>query len=80
MSVVNTDANSKLAKTPQKCLQEVEWANKKMYLEACLQQHWDFSSFVASVNGLIGVEATDNLKRTSIRLVTKWWGIYSRTC
>ena len=36
MRVVNTDANSHLAKTPKKCLQEAERPKKKIYLEACL--------------------------------------------
>ena len=41
MPVVNTEAKFHSAKTPEKCLQEVEleWAKKKIYLEACLVQH-----------------------------------------
>ena len=38
MHVVNTDTKSHLEKTLEKCFQETEQANKKMYLEACLQQ------------------------------------------
>ena len=38
MRVMNTNANSRLAKTPEKCMQEAERVKKKMYLEACLQQ------------------------------------------
>ena len=34
MRVVNTDAKSQLAKTPENCLQEAEWAKKNIYLEA----------------------------------------------
>ena len=51
-----------------------------MYLEACLQQRQHFSPFVASVNGLLGVEATDTLKRIASRLATKWRQPYSKTC
>ena len=51
-----------------------------MYLEACLQQHWHFSPFVASVDGLLGVEATATLKRIASRLATKWKQPYSKTC
>ena len=42
-----------------------------MYLEAFLQQHRHFSPFVASVEGLLGVEATATLKRIASRLATK---------
>ena len=50
-----------------------------MYLEACLQQRRHFSPFVASVDGLLGVEATAYLKRIASRLATKWLQIYSKT-
>ena len=51
-----------------------------MYLEACLQQRQHFSSFVASVDGLLGVEATATLKRLASHLATKWKQPYSKTC
>ena len=51
-----------------------------MYLEACLQQRRHFSPFVASVDGMLGVEATTTLKRISIRLATKWNHSYLKTC
>ena len=38
MHILNTYAKSHSEKTPEKCLQESEWAKKKMYLGACLQQ------------------------------------------
>ena len=38
-----------------------------------------FYLFVASGNGLLGVEATDNLKRLDIYLATKWRQPYTRT-
>ena len=63
MHVVNIDANSHMAKAPEKCLNEAERGKKWMYLEACLQQHRHFSPFVALVDGLMGVEATADLKR-----------------
>ena len=37
MRVVNKDSKSHLAKPPEKCLQEVERAKERMYLETCLQ-------------------------------------------
>ena len=71
MHVVNTDALSYVQKTPEKCLHKAERGNKKMYLEACLQQRRNFSSFVASVDRLMGVEATATLKKIASCLATK---------
>ena len=79
MPVVNTDAQSYVQKTPEKCLHEAERGGNKMYLEACLQEHRHFSPFIASVDGLSGVEATATLKRVASRLATKWRQPYSKT-
>ena len=80
MRVVNTDAKSHSTKPPEKCLQEAERGKKRMYLEACLQQRRHFSHFVASVDGLMGVEATATLKRLASRMATKWRQPYYKTC
>ena len=72
MRVVNTYAKSHSAKTTEKCLQEVERKKKRVYLMACLQQRRHLSPFVASVDGMLGVEATATLKRLASRLATKW--------
>ena len=71
MRVVNTDIKTHAVKTPEKCLQQVERGKKQMYLEACLQKRRHFSLFVASVDGFIGVEATETLKRLASCLATK---------
>ena len=62
-----------------KFLQEAKQA-KNMYLEDCLQQRWHFTSFFASVDRLLGVEATDTLKRLASCLAKNWRQPYSRTC
>ena len=80
MRVVNTDAKSYWESTPEKCLEEAKKGKKKMYLEAYLQQRRHFSPFVASVDGLLGVEATATLKRIASRLASKWKQPYSKTC
>ena len=72
MRVVNTDAKSYWEKSLQKYLEEAEKSEKKMYLEHCLQQRIHFSPFVASVDGLLGVEATATLKRIASCLASKW--------
>ena len=77
MRVVNTDAKSYWRRTPEKCLEKAEKGNKKMYLEACLQQRQHFSPFFASVDGLLGVEAAATLKRIASRLASKWNQPYS---
>ena len=51
-----------------------------MYLESCLQKRRHFSPFVAFVNGILGVEATETLKMLASCLATKWRQPYSRTC
>ena len=79
MRVVNTDAKSHMAKSPEKCLQEAKRVQKRMYQEACIQQRRHFSSFVASEDVLLGVEATATLKRLASRLATKWKQPYSKT-
>ena len=50
-----------------------------MHLEACLQQRRHFSPFVASLDGLLGVEATATLKMLASCLATKWRQPYSKT-
>ena len=70
MRFVKTGVKSHKGETPEKCLQEAERLMKKMYLEACLQQRQHFSPFVASVEGLLGVEVTATLKRIASRLAT----------
>ena len=37
MRVMNTDAKSRMAMDPEKCLQKAERGKKRMYLAACLQ-------------------------------------------
>ena len=80
MRVVNTDALTYQIKDPEKCLHKAEKGKKKMYLEACLQQRRHFFPFVASVDSLLGVEATATLKRIASCLSTKWKQSYSKTC
>ena len=80
MRVVNTDTKSYWGRTPEKYLEETEKGKKKMYLEACLQKRRHFSPFVASVDGILGVEATATLKRIASRLASKWKQPYLQTC
>ena len=49
-------------------------------MEACFQKRRHFSPFVASVDGLLGVEAMATLKRLASSLSTKWKQSYSKTC
>ena len=78
--VVNTAANSYWENSPERCQEEAERIKKKIYLEACLQQRRHFSPFVASVYGILGVEATATLKKIASCLASKWKQPYSKTC
>ena len=51
-----------------------------MYLENFLQQRQHFSPFLASVDGLLGVEATSTLKMLASRPATKWKQSYPKKC
>ena len=80
MRIVKTYTKSHEGKTPEKCLQEADIVKKRIYLEACLQQSRNFSPFVALVDGLTGVEATETLKGIACHMSTKWRQPYSKTC
>ena len=66
MCFVNTDAKYRLEKTPKNCLQEAKRLNKKIYLETCFQQCQKKLPLVASVDGILGVEAADTMKMIAI--------------
>ena len=66
MRVVNTDALTYMTKDPERFMHKAERKKKQKYLEACLQQRRHFSPFIASVDGLLGVEATATLKRLAV--------------
>ena len=74
MRVVNTDAVSYQSKTPEKCLDTTDCKKKRKYRNACLNERRHFTPFVASLDGLLGVEAEATLKRVASRLTQKWQG------
>ena len=80
MRIVNTNAKYYWEKSLENCMDEAEKSKMKMYLEACLRQLRHFSPFVASVDGLLGAEATATLKRIASCLASKWRQSYSKTC
>ena len=51
-----------------------------MYLEACLQRRRHFLPFIASVDGILGVDARDALNRIAGSLTKKCQQPYSRMC
>ena len=80
MHVVNADAVSYHSRTPEKFQETAECEKKKKYLNACLKERRHFTPYVASVDGLLGVEAEATLKRIAICLTQNWKEPYSRTC
>jgi hypothetical protein len=55
-----------------KVLAQQERKKKKKYLTACLKQHKCFTPFVISMDGLLGCEVAELLKRLMLHLTDKW--------
>ena len=79
MSVVNTDSISYQSKTLENFLETAKRKKNMKYLNSFLNQRRHFTPFVASVDGLLGVEAEETLKLIASRLAQKWQEPYSRT-
>jgi hypothetical protein len=77
---VDTDAKSYNSREPKIVLKSAEKVKKNKYLEHCLQQLRAFTPFVISVDGLLGYEAKNLLKRLAFHLAEKWQKPYSVTC
>ena len=80
MSVINMDSPSYLSKNPKKFLETAEKVKKRNYLDPCVKHCRHFTPFVASVYGLLGVEAEATLNRIASRHTTKWKEPYSCNC
>ena len=52
----------------------------KKYLEPCLEQRRHFTPFVASTDGLLGIEAQTLLKKLAADLAEKSGKTYSQVC
>jgi hypothetical protein len=61
-------------------LEAHEREKKTNFLEACLEQRWHFSPFMASTDGLLGKESQTLLKKLSALLAEKWEKPYSEMC
>ena len=70
--VMNTDSTSYRSKFPKKCLETAEKAKKNKYPDTCLKQCRQCTTFVVSVDGLLGIEAEAKLKYITSRLAKKW--------
>ena len=57
-----------------------EREKRKKCLHACIKELRNFTLFIPSVDGLVGVRAEITLKRLASLLATKWNELYSRTC
>jgi hypothetical protein len=77
---VDTDAKSYSSHEPEKVLKSSEKVKKNKYLEYCLQQRRAFTPFVIPVDGLLGYEAKNLLKRLAFHFAEKWQKPYSVTC
>jgi hypothetical protein len=77
---VDTDAKSYNSREPEKVLKSAEKVEKNKYLDHCLQQRRAFTPFIISVDGLLGYEANNLLKRLAFHIAEKWQKPYSVTC
>eukprot|EP01068_Selenidium_serpulae_P018146 Selendium_serpulae@DN6439_c2_g1_i10.p1 len=77
--VTDTDAPSKLLKTPAQDLADQETEKKRHYKQALEHLNMDFIPFVVSVDGAMGVEAKTTIQTIARRLCIKWNSGYSKT-
>jgi hypothetical protein len=78
---MDVDAKSQQPKDPHNVLEVHVREKKYKYLEACLEQRWHFSPFVASTDVLLGKESQILLKKLSaLLLAEKWEKPYSEIC
>ena len=63
--MVDTDAQSYRACTPQDVLHNAEGGKKRKYLQACQNHHATFTHPCVSVNGMLGSEAEYFVQRLS---------------
>ena len=80
MHANNTDSTSYLEILLDKCLHIKEKEKKRNYLEAGIQQHQKFLSFVVSVEFHLWAEAESTLKQIAIHFTDKWRQPYSLMC
>ena len=80
MCVVNTDAVSHQPQNPKKCMETAERYKNKQYLHAYLSKHWNFTPFVATVDGLLVFKAAAKPKHIARCFTTKRKEPYSHTC
>ena len=70
--VIDTDAKSSVAHTPQSVLANAEKEKKSKYVNACEEKHASFTPLCLSVDGLLGNEVKSFLQRMADRLANKW--------
>ena len=76
---MNADAISYQSKTPEKCMETSERENNRNYLYACLNERRHFTTRIALVDSLLGIDLEATLKRIASHLAQKWKEPYSRT-
>ena len=77
--VVDTDAKSYSNRSPQDVLKTAEKEKTRKYSAACEARRAAFTPFCVSVDGLLGKEAQQFLKRMGDGLTHKWGKSYAET-
>ena len=75
--VIDTDAQSYLARSPCDVLCSAEGEKKRKYLQAFQNRHTTFTPLCVSVDGMLGSEAEFFVKRLSDFLAARWERPYS---
>ena len=76
--VIDTDARSYSSQSPKDVLATAEKEKRRKYQVACDERRAQFTPLCVSVDGMLGEEAGQFLKRLADRLSRKWEMGYSR--
>ena len=76
--VTDTDAESYSGRSTESILRSAEQEKKQKYKDACQERHISFTPLVISVDGVLGAEFNQFLKRLGEGLSLKWERKYSQ--
>eukprot|EP00957_Ditylum_brightwellii_P004069 309285-Ditylum_brightwellii.AAC.1 len=70
--ITDIDARSYISCLLELVLARQEKEKKVKYLQACLEQHYHFSVFVVSINGILSHKSSMVLKQIPKKFAEKW--------
>ena len=78
VTVTDTDAESYSGRSTESILRSAEQEKKQKYQDDCQERHTSFTTLVISVDGVLGAEFNQFLKRLGEGLSLKWERKYSQ--